>query len=145
MPADNIPLDAEGLPRYVTITGPEDCGPEVIIGRIYEVLRWRHDSPIVRPEPGTTVLDYWALARPDGSNASAAFPAWEPAPDPADPRLVNSDGEDMGPRLVKLLRDIDPYDYPSYDERCRIGAVLEQAIQYIEACVERAAKGGSRG
>lgn len=141
MPDRIIPLDAEGRPLFVKVTGPDGVEPEVVRGRTYRVVQWWDGfGPIIRNERGKE----WALARPDGSDASAAVPAWEPAPDPADPRLVNSDGEDMGPRLVKMLRDIDPYDYPSYDERCRIGAVLEQAIQYIEACVERA-EGGDRG
>lgn len=79
-----IPGDARGRPYYVRITGPLNASPDVVLGKVYRVILWWEDgSPIVRPEPGHGAG--WLLARPDGSDASRAFPAWVPAPEPAPP------------------------------------------------------------
>lgn len=77
-----------------------------------------------------------------------------PAPsrvEEADPRMVNSDGEPFGPRLVKMLRaEADEIDDPiGFDDRCRIAVVLTQAADYIEASLaaerDELEKGGDRG
>ena len=72
----------------------------------------------------------------EACNALRAAP---PAPGDAaavrDSRTVNSDGEPMGPRLIRMLREAaEEIDEPiGFDDRCKIAVILKMAADYTEA------------